>query len=170
MTTQITPDLAYKAHDEWGANCGPGALAAIMNMTLDAVRPHLKDFDKKHYTNPTMMYAALNSIGAKWRLIKPLKSWPRHGLVRVQWEGPWTKPGVPMGARYRHTHWVAASKRYAEDNIAVFDINAINNGTGWISLVDWCEQLAPWLMKEIVPKSNGRWHITHVIEIDHGAA
>jgi protein gp37 len=49
-----------RANAEWGANCGPAAIAAIMGMTLDEVRPHLGDFESKHYTNPTLMFAVLD--------------------------------------------------------------------------------------------------------------
>src|SRR3990167_150016 len=99
---------ADRAHDEWGANCGPGALAAIMGMTLDEVRPHMGDFESKGYTNPTLMFYAMESVSARFRTRSlasnvKLLGWPVYGLARIQWEGPWTKPGVPMAARYRHT-------------------------------------------------------------------
>ena len=102
----FTADDAERAHAVWGANCGPGSLAAIMGMTLDDVRPHLLGFDAKRYTTPSMMNDALRSIGRPWKKIGA--AWPGYGLVRVQWEGPWTDPGVPMVARYRYTHWIGA--------------------------------------------------------------
>lgn len=36
---RFTLEDAQRASQEWGANCGPGAIAAIMGMTLDEVRP-----------------------------------------------------------------------------------------------------------------------------------
>jgi hypothetical protein len=69
--SKITLDDLARANDEWGANCGPGALAAIMDLTLDEVRPHLPGFEAKRYTNPTMMFAALDGLKVKWRLAKP---------------------------------------------------------------------------------------------------
>ena len=122
-----------RANDEWGANCGPGAIAAIMGMTLDDVRPHMGDFEQKHYTNPTLMWSTLRSIGRHWCKTKP--EWPFHGLVRIQWEGPWTAEGVNPKARYRYTHWVGCIRAAA--TIGIFDINALANGTGWCSLEDW---------------------------------
>jgi hypothetical protein len=151
---------ARRAHEEWGANCGPGALAAIMDMTLDEVRPHMGDFERKHYTNPTLMNAALRSIGRSWTKIGA--AWPRYGLVRVQWEGPWTQPGVPMRARYRYTHWVGAA--IVNGQIGVFDINCITNGSGWVSLKDWETLVVPYITT-FYPRANGKWHITHAIEI-----
>ena len=156
----FTADDAERAHAVWGANCGPGALAAIMGMTLDDVRPHLLGFDAKRYTNPSMMNDALRSIGRPWKKIGA--AWPGYGLVRVQWEGPWTDPGVPMVARYRYTHWIGAET--GRNSIGVFDINCLANGTGWCALADWSETIVPWLL-EGYPHATGKWHLTHAIEI-----
>ena len=79
----------------------------------------------KHYTNQTLMNDALRSIGRPWKNIGAI--WPNYGLVRVQWEGPWTNPGVPMRARYRYTHWIGAETGRA--SIGIFDINCMNNGS-----------------------------------------
>jgi hypothetical protein len=157
-----------RAHDEWGANCGPGALAAIVRCTLDEVRPYLGDFESKGYTNPTLMFDALRAIGAHFEYTMlgkrcTMVEWPTYGLARVQWEGPWTEPGVPMAARYRHTHWVGAARR--DDRIGIFDINCMNNGQGWVSLDDWRTKIAPWIIRLCVPRGYGTWHLTHAIEV-----
>ena len=159
---------AEAAHAKWGANCGPAALAAIMGLTLDQVRPHMGDFESKGYTNPTLMFAALDSIGRRWRRARCVDTpfgmrWPDYGLVRVQWEGPWTAPGVPLRARYRFTHWVAAAREGA--GVAVFDVNASGNGSGWCSVEDWESVVVPWILSECVPRATGGWHMTHVIEV-----
>ena len=164
MTTRFTAEDAERAHADWGANCGPGALAAIMNMTLEEVRPHIPGFELKHYTNPTMMNAALRSIGRPWRKVGAC--WPNYGLVRVQWEGPWTEPGVPMKARYRYTHWIG-SWFTLERGHGVFDINCIGNGTGWAARADWERVIVPHLTA-LYPRASGNWHITHGIEIEKG--
>jgi hypothetical protein len=155
---------ARRAGAEWGANCGPGAAAAILMLTLDEVRAHFVavGFEQKRYTNPSMMFALLRRVGARWHTVAGRPGWPRHGLVRVQWEGPWTAQGVPMAARYRHTHWVGAHLSAGETQ--VFDINCICVG-GWISLQEWSGKVVPWLLGECEPKANGRWHITHAIEV-----
>lgn len=160
---------AQRAYDEWGANCGPGAIAAVLDLTLDEVRPHLVGFSSKQYTNPTMMWAALNALGASWRLVgkdHPIpghRSWPKYGLARVQWEGPWTRPGVPPRVAYGHTHWIGVNARNPS-NIGIFDINCISAG-GWISQADWASILVPWLLKECEPGADGGWHLTHAVEI-----
>jgi hypothetical protein len=111
--------------------------------------------------DPSMMNAVLRRIGRPWRKIGA--TWPDYGLVRVQWEGPWTKPGVPKRARYRYTHWIGAAERSGETGI--FDINCINNGTGWVSLKDWYNLVVPFIIKQY-PRATGGWHITHAIEIE----
>jgi len=154
---------AQKAGDTWGANCGPGALAAITLRTLDEVHPHLDGFDQKHYTNPKMMYAALKSLGVEYR---DVEGWPEWGLLRVQWEGPWMNPGVPLRARYRHTHWVGCQRidRITFCGLFIFDINAMCVA-GWLPFEEWDQQLVPWLCKQCEPKWNGKYSITHSIEV-----
>lgn len=174
----ITLADAEVAYVNWGANCGPTALAAVLGLTLDQVRPHMGDFERKGYTNPTLMYAALKSLGAKHhdrRLIAMkvehargarAEDWPRYGLCRVQWEGPWTAPGVPLRARYRHTHWIGCSVRSdGPADIGIFDVNCLNNGTGWVSLDNWRLLVVPEILAACEPKASGGWHLTHTIEI-----
>lgn len=165
LPVRFTQADAIRAHDEWGSNCGPGALAAICGLTLDEVRPHMGDFERKGYTNPTLMFQTLDrlaSIGVDWHRVPP--AWPTYGLARIQWEGPWTAPGVPARVAYRHTHWVGSCKK-SPDNVGVFDINCINNGSGWVRLQDWSDQVVPWLLSEEEPKADGKWRITHAIEV-----
>jgi hypothetical protein len=164
MLTPFTKEDAKRAYDEWGANCGPGAVAAIMGISLDDVRPIMaaEGFEAKHYTNPSMMNAVLRRIGRPWRKVGAV--WPSYGLVRIQWEGPWTAPGVPMRVRYRHTHWVGCE--IGRTSTGIFDINCMNNGSGWVSLKEWSEVLVPWLLAESEPKADGKWHITHAIQVE----
>ena len=158
--TRFTSQDANRAHETWGCNCGPGVLAAIMDMTLDEVHPHLRGFDEKGYTDPNMMNDALRSIGRTWRKIG--RGWPNWGLVRVQWEGLWTQPGVPVRARYRYTHWIGCQT--VAHGIGIFDINCMNNGTGWVSLANWEMHTVPFLTG-LYPRASGKWHITHAIEV-----
>lgn len=159
MALRFTLEDAQRAWEDWGANCGPGALAAVTDRTLDEVRPHLRDFDGKGYTNPTMMLEALRSLEVRF-VVSRDRDWPGFGLARIQWEGPWTRPGVPMRARYRHTHWVGVLL----GGTSIFDINAMCAG-GWIPVREWAGQLVPWLLREVEPKADGRWHITHAVDI-----
>jgi hypothetical protein len=121
------------------------------------------DFEKKHYTNPSLMFAALRSVGVSW---SETRQWPARGLVRVQWEGPWMAAGVPLRARYRHTHWIGAAT--LSGNRGVFDINCMNNGSGWVSFADWEAVIVPHLTAS-VKRANGEWSVTHAVEVG-GAA
>ena len=152
-------------------NCGPAALCAVADLLPDEAVSHLRGFDRKGYTNPSMMQQALGELGIKFERVyeclglgvarSPI--YPSFGLVRVQWAGPWTKPGVPVVARYRHTHWIAAS-----DDMR-FDINAMCVG-GWLPRAEWETQLVPWLLKECEPKATGEWWPTHCWQITPGEA
>jgi hypothetical protein len=159
----FTLEDAKRANDEWGANCGPAALAAILGITLADVRPLMGDFEKKGYTNPTLMLDCLKRSGVAWSKAFNQFAWPQHGLVRIQWEGPWTEPGVPMRARYRNTHWVGA-RTEADARVTIFDVNALCIG-GWIPFSQWAQDLVPWLLKTLYPTANGKWHLTHVLEV-----
>jgi hypothetical protein len=175
---RFTLEDQHQAHDEWGSNCGPAALALVAGKTLSEVRTYLGDFEKKRYTNPTLMFDSLRRLGVKFRCNLNQQSsenqgalaWPDFGLARVQWEGPWTAPGVPIRVRYRHTHWVAAKSFGSDCTVPgwqepkIFDVNALCVG-GWIPLSEWSESLVPWLLPECEPKANGKWHLTHSVEV-----
>ena len=153
---------AVRAYDAWGCNCGPGALAAVLGISLDEVRPMIPDFDAKRYTNPTMMNVALRASGREWKKVGAV--WPAYGLVRLQWEGPWTEPGVPMAARYRYTHWVGSWITSTRGH-GVFDINCMNNGTGWALRDDWEREIVPAITAQY-KRASGKWHVTHALQVE----
>lgn len=164
---RFTHEEACEASDTWGLNCGPAAVAAMCGLTLEEVRPHLGDFEAKRYTNPTLMWFILGRVCKHFSVRSDTPggvAWPEYGLARVQWEGPWTKPGVPMRARYRYTHWVGCCRASAVD-IGVWDVNCLNNGTGWVALADWKGITVPWILKTLYPRADGNWHLTHAVEI-----
>lgn len=163
MLMPFTLADADAAYESWGCNCGPSALAAMLGMSLDEVRPHLIGFDAKRYTNPTMMFDALQSIGRPWRKVGA--AWPRYGLARIQWHGPWMRPEVPIRARYRQTHWVGSWITETRGH-GIWDINAMGNGTGWCARADWERELVPHILREAVPRADGQWSVTHGIEIE----
>ena len=174
VSARFTLDDAQRARDEWNFNCGPAALAVVSGLTLQDLRPQMGDFESKGYTNPTLMFDCLNRLGINWKPRKArgptgwhsdgLHVWPRFGLCRVQWEGPWTAPGVPIRVRYRHTHWIAVDSTIEGEEPNVFDVNCMCVG-GWVPLSEWRHSVVPWLLKQCVPRANGAWHLTHVIEI-----
>ena len=163
-------EQAQQAVDEWGFNCGPAALCAVLDKTPAEIRPHLLDFESKGYTSPTLMTRILDALGAQW--VQTFRGddpfgvpcfWPGLSLMRVQWGGRWTQPGVPMRVRYRYTHWVGVSVAPDETKF-IFDTNAICCG-GWLPVSEWADKLVPWLIKEGVPKGSGAWWPTHVLAL-----
>lgn len=163
-------DDAGQAYLDWGANCGPGAIAAVSGMTLSEVRFYMGDFEQKRYTNPSLMFDTLDRLVEAKRLRSYQRhrdrgagiTWPAYGLARIQWCGPWTAPGVPERAAYRHTHWVAAAAP-PRDVTVIFDINSAE--AGWVPLRWWSATLVPWLLSEADPKASGEWFLTHSIEV-----
>lgn len=160
---------ADRCYDVWGFNCGPAAICAVTGKSPEEIRAHLGDFESKRYTNPTLMLRALRSMGISHVCTQSqgptlALEWPKWGLVRIQWAGPWTRPGVPIPARYRHTHWVATHIGDPGIGRGVFDINAIEAG-GWIPFWAWKDRLVP-LILESVPRSSGDWWPTHSIELE----
>lgn len=154
-----------QAAEAWNFNCGPAAVCAVLGMTPEELRPHLGDFEQKGYTNPTLMFDILRRLRVRWELRASATrevAWPSFGLARIQWGGPWTKPGVPIPARYRKTHWVATCQ--GPTSRGIFDVNAMASG-GWISLEDWETVFIPWILKQGVPRADGTWWLTHAIEI-----
>lgn len=158
---RFTSDEAEQAADEWKFNCGPGALCAVLGMKPSELRPRLIDFERKGYTNPSLMCAVLRGLRVPFYK-RPDLLWPDFGLVRVQWEGPWSKPGVPPAAAYRHTHWVASCVRFGGRPDGVWDVNVGH----WCSFSDWARVVVPWLLERCEPKATGNWWVTHSFEIE----
>jgi hypothetical protein len=154
------------AHRAWGFNCGPAAICAALGLRPDGVRPFLEDF--RGFMTPTEILAAVARAGWRsrqvWRCVerpKPaagLIALPALGIARVQWDGPWCNAGVPFGARYQRTHYVAACRGPAEP--LVFDVN----GEGWMSVQTWENEVVPDLLP---PRSPGFW-FTHAWEVVRG--
>jgi hypothetical protein len=170
MRTAAAPILAFteedadRAYNAWRCNCGPTALAACLGLTLDAVRPHLGDFERRGYMNPTMMGNALTSLKAHWRSMGQaptnIAEWipfPGRGVVRIQWGGPWLNPGVPIGAAYARTHWIASWT--LDGGPWVFDVNG-----GWRPRSSWEGEIVPLLI-EATRKADGSWFPTHRWEV-----
>lgn len=168
---RFTQEEAERAYDEWGCNCGPTALAAILGISLGEAKPFFDaaGFPTKRYTNPTMMLEVLRATGRRFLVTQgaklPTSPWPTWGLARIQWHGPWMTPGVPMAARYRQTHWIGAARRTTmAADVGIYDCNAMSNGTGWVPIAAWRDIVAPHIL-EGIKRADGKWSVTHVIEI-----
>lgn len=165
MMYPFTEDESQAAYDEWGANCGPNALAFALQIPLTEVRGKIPGFEAKRYTSPTMMKAALENLRAPFAVVPPSRSamfqW-EPCLVRIQFCGPWTEPGANPKWAYRQTHWIAT---YMVERQAamVFDCNG-----GIRGYQSWRNEILP-LLTEATPRANGEWFPTHVWQVK-GAA
>lgn len=143
----------------------------------------MPSFECKGYTRATMMLEALRSIGRRVTstMFKEPEAqglplpWPRYGLCRLQWEGPWTQPSVPIRARYRYTHWVGVGPLYSSNGspipgeTCIWDVNTLDIGNGWAPLAAWTRATVPSITSGI-PGATGGWHITHAIEVERPEA
>lgn len=147
-------DDCRKAHDDWGCNCGPAALAFALGKTLDEIRPFLGPFEDRRYMNITNMRNSISDAGG--RVTREYKGWPPVGvgLVRVQWGGPWIIDGKPARWAATATHWVA-TYRDPQSWLYVFDVN------GGLKLADqWEKEIVPLIVASI-KRADGRWTISH---------
>lgn len=166
----FTAEELERAWVEWSCNCGPSALAVATRKHIDAIRGRIPKFDERYYTNPTMMVGALRSFGVEFRWTRDAEraiEWPKNGLARIQWGGPWTAPGVPIPARYRHSHWVAVATIDGMATLAgspgrgIWDVNCPH----WISFENWKDVLVPEILRNCEPKASGEWWVTDAIEV-----
>jgi len=173
----FTRDEADAAHAQWGCNCGPAALAAVLGVSLDTVRraTDAVGFGTRRYMSPTMMQQAIAKAGATYTanriagVLLQSMHFPRRGLARIQWEGPWTKPGANPKWAYHYTHWVASwvrdgvtkwDKAAAILDPVVFDING-----GLMLLSEWESEVVPAITASI-PRADGEWNVTHSWELN----
>lgn len=157
---QVSPFIAFSsddldsAHAEWGCNCGPAALAACLGATPSFVRSHLGDFEARRYMNAAMMSAAVTSGGfRKW----DASGSPEHGLIRVQWGGPWIVGGKPARWASMATHWIAS--KLMPSGLWVFDVNG-----GWQLLSEWERETAPKIINSL-KRADGTWYPSHQWEV-----
>lgn len=161
MKLPFTEEESERANDTWGANCGPHAVAAALNLTLDQVRPFFapkfeEKFQERGYgfTNPTMMGNALAFARVPYRLEKNLRIEElREGICRIQWEGPWLRAGVPPIVAYGHTHWVAATATH----VFCTAVPWWQFDGDWLEHATWRRFIAQVCQME---KFTG-WHVTH---------
>lgn len=100
------PHDFQEAHEKHQAMCGHGALAAVLSKPVMEVMPY---FDKGGWVNVPIMKQAIEKSGHRWtRCSKPGEG--QEAVILLQWEGPWTKPGVPAAAACKHRHWVATRR------------------------------------------------------------
>ena len=172
----IPNDLAA-ANDEWGANCGPGALAAIMGVPVAQVRDRFPHFPAKAVTNLTQMRAAAPSH-VRVTPAAPADPAPRgpfpvveRALVQIQWTGRWTRPDANRQFAYidclKNSHWVAARlSTSASPGVWVYDVNVNWDGEipgGWVPVATWATRIALMIIEE--KKARTGWYAREILQL-----
>jgi hypothetical protein len=126
--TLYNPSDVEESYHVWGATCGPAALAAVLGREVSEVRDLFPEY--RGYVNPTMMWGALRLAGRPAEKSQESNE-PGKGLLFIQYTGPWTAPGVPPKAAYKHSHWIGIARN--NDGLFAYDANARE----WITFEDW---------------------------------
>lgn len=145
----FTREQSLVAHQTWGANCGPHAIATACNVPLERLEQTLHPFPG--WMGPSQMEKALLKVGRKY--IRSTNLYTKNiqpGISRIQFHGPWLKPNRPPAEAYKHTHWVTCRKGHVHDTI--FE-DALAT---WIPISEWRERMELFAEKEYAG-----WHITH---------
>lgn len=159
--------------EEWGANCGPTAIAALTNRQVHEVRKVVERVacgDRKKgrsgkwagYMNAGHLATALSEFGYTTRrrnFQKGEGSWPSKGLAMIQIEGPWCEPPAKPTARYRYTHTVAVVDTGPVHGALIYDGNA----EGWAK-AEWWGKWAMDKLVEDVKRATG-WYIMMTLEV-----
>ena len=180
MAILFAPNDVVTANAAWAANCGPAALGAVLRCDLSPLRRLFPRFPARCYTTLTDLKSALGTLCAERpgrhfshrRLQRDDGVLPptKHGLIQVQWTGPWTDGPKANGKwAYLHTHLIAVS-----EGKWVYDINALpedatvpgvfgNEGGGWLCVDDWNQTIVPMMTQ--FPRATGGWFALNEIEV-----
>lgn len=176
MMPLYTPPDLLAAHDEWKANCGPGALAALLGKPLSEVRHAFPWFPARPWTSPTQMGEAITALigpRGKWTAYgiargpvdEQIARLPRNGLFHIQIDGPWCNLADRRVA-YRYTH--CAAVRRIEGSLFVYDINLGPNARpgGWATFDTWNE----WIARPMVADTKRAigWFVRSVFDLPLG--
>lgn len=158
MTLPYTPAQATAAHDDWNAMCGHFSIAAATARPLEDIRT--AGVPLKGWMNPTMIKQTLQALGIKHDQhhlediegpAEILALADQGAILRIQWEGSWLNPGVPKGAAYQRTHYIAVKDGTVMD--PAFDPSICLRTQDWLQVVT----------NDIVPQIKGAtgYHFTH---------
>src|SRR5438270_5959575 len=144
------PSDVRLAHELFGANCGPAALAAALSLQVCDVMVLFEQFPDRPYTYLSKMREVLHDLGL---CFDERPRMPGFGLALIQMDGPWTDlPGAGRCSA-RSTHWAAVS------GDRIYDLNADN----WVSRSDWEATTLPVLISTY-SRATG-WRVKRGLEI-----
>lgn len=158
------------AYDEWGANCGPLAIAAATGRSLAEVRSALSMGSGrfKGYTNVLDVQAAL-----RWLDVKVIRTWSKPptsllerdlvngpALFMIQWGGPWMRD--PRAAA-RHRHLIAFRYGWIGPKLGPRWVADVNIPDVWCLLDAWAV-LVPALLQP--DGGDGTWSIGWACQLE----
>ena len=157
-----------EAYDAWGANCGPLAIAAATDRSLDEVRTALtKGTGRfKGYTNVLDVQAAL-----RWLDVQVVRTWSKRPaslltelrgttIAMIQWGGPWMRD--PRAAA-RHRHMIALRYGWIGPKLGPHWVADVNVAHIWCLLDAWAETVPAVLM----PKGgDGTWSVGWACQLE----
>ncbi|MBN8422887.1 MAG: hypothetical protein J0L73_28520 [Verrucomicrobia bacterium] len=162
MILPYTPAQAEAAHNDWKARCGHFSIAAASGCPLEEIRT--AGVPLKGWMNPTMISQTLTALKFHFdrfllkergydspEQILALDNINQGSVLRVQWEGSWMDAGVPAGARYSRTHYIACKGHTIMD--PAFDPKFP------VRVQDWL-QIAPTQIVPLIKGATG-YHFTH---------
>ena len=163
------PPDGLDAHEAFGANCGPCALAAVLRRPVMAVQRLFPSFAERRYVNPSQMRVALQSAGQLSGVQHRVCSTDErerglldYGVACIFFTGPWSKPGVPIGAAYQRSHWIGVAMT-RDEHRCYYDVNAWidqERRGAWVSWAHWDKEILPQLVASYSQADGGysiRW-------------
>lgn len=168
MTFPVLPYTlleSAQAHAEWNAMCGHHSIAAAVGVGLDAIRD--AGVPLKGWMSPTMITRTLEALHVQFtqRHLSPARSpanvlsAPSPQILRMQFEGSWMRPGVPVGAQYQRTHYIAL---FGPPEQPALIMDPLLNACGIHAVDDWLAKArTPDYLAESSFKGTTGWHFTH---------
>lgn len=121
MKIPYTVEESETANREWMASCGHHSIASAAGVSLADVKAACSKLCG--WMSPTMIEETLLALGCRYSVVKgkfsgkPASRINERWIMRVQFEGSWLKPGVPAGAAYQRTHYIAAGDGLVMDTM-----------------------------------------------------
>lgn len=167
------PDVEA-AHEAWGANCGPCAVAAVLRRPVMDMHKLFPGFEQRRFVNPSQMRAALHFAGQLSGVTHRVCSMDEreagvlsYGVACLFFSRPWNSPGVPVGAAYQRSHWVGVAM-LTDGRRCYYDINAwqAHGPRGmWVFWPYWEKEILPQVVASY-PKADGGYFVRWACEVE----
>ncbi len=153
----IPPKLMFtnadssRAHREWGANCGPHALAAAIGFTLDQVRGCIPAHCRGKGMKGADMEAALTAARKECWLKHGLRTNKLcEGINSIVWPKRWLAAGIPLGTAGDY-HFIAHFGGFVYCTALP---PSMREGEGWVSYEAanryWLTEYGEWHVNDWV--------------------